>query len=276
MSKKIIFTLSFFLALVCSADDSQIGFNPGSAVGTIFSDDDVIARVSGGMDGALELLVNQGVELSTIQLPDATLQVDQIKKLPNRKLLVIGSASGVVRTVSVVDVAGQTVIDSFLAYAPAISPDRKKIAYVRFYAPHGPAVDAEQYRVYDLSLSADNNRVNADAFDRKNDVGFSIDPNNPQLAKRKMSSNGFAWSADSTAVNYIVKSDDNNILIHASFKKYPSIDIENYVLSMDLCKNMCGTLIFPDIKQRGNTVISSFRSVVQPSIQGIQSTVVSQ
>jgi hypothetical protein len=177
-------------------------------------------------DGHAVLYVGQGN--TGIPLPRSITQLSEVCPLSSGLLAVFGDFGGT--EVLIVDPAKKTLDDSFAAYHPVISPDRRWIAFVKMYPLHG--VDgSDQYMLYDLAKPAAANRPDGNAKDTT-EVGRVIFPpghenfpgSNINLPKSQQHHGGtrIHWAPDSRAIAFedrtaegpglvLVTLDDNGI-----------------------------------------------------------------
>jgi hypothetical protein len=95
---------------------------------------------------------------SPVDLPDEFAQVDQIQKGPDDKAIVLGRATGLVSEVAIIDIRKRSLLDHFWAYQPKSSPNGRWIAFVKFFPAHGAYLPEDQYRLYDLTRTPQENR----------------------------------------------------------------------------------------------------------------------
>jgi len=126
-----------------------------------------------------KLIVSTPSETSTISLPGDIGQVDSISRLGDSQVAVLGMVNGSVSEVVVVNWKTGLIVDEFLCYLPAVSPDGQKIAFIKFYPPHGnefPPTD--HFMVYEPAKGPGSNRpIDVATRDHIN-VGTTIYPPN--------------------------------------------------------------------------------------------------
>lgn len=127
--------------------------------------------------------------------------------MSDNRLLIIGPASENLINVVIVDLSKGSLIDSFYAFAPTLSPNRRWLAFRRFYPLHpGETIFSEQYMIYDTQKNRDENETidpNGAAV-----AGKPIYPigklfqnaNLPDTERHSIASDGFFWDADSKVV----------------------------------------------------------------------------
>ncbi len=176
-------------------------------------------------------------------LPSSISEIAEVCPLSDGRLVVFGDFGGT--DIYIVDRTKASVVDTFTAYTPRISPDQRWIAYVKMYPLHG--VEAtDEYLVYDLAKSPAQNRPDGNVTDTV-DVGAVIFPpgqknvggDNIGVPREQLHGRGseFYWAADSRAVLFVDGVPDNPkkiILVTLDEKGTPSA-LEHQVTVSDLC-----------------------------------------
>lgn len=145
----------------------------------------------------------------SIQLQGVDDDLLEVCRLTPTELASFGS-NGVGTQVNVVDTSNFSVSDSFSAYNPATSPDRRWVAFRRFYPPQSEIQISEEYLLYDFRASAKANRRGATPATSEY-VGREIYPavqdgvpvdvlDIPKPDSHSWRSESFFWSADSRAL----------------------------------------------------------------------------
>jgi hypothetical protein len=132
---------------------------------------------------------------------------------------------GIAEDIFIVNPAKNSLVDSFMAYRPVISPNQRWIAYVKF-APYYVEASTE-IMLYDLSKPAAQNRPPSDPVhpnNEKTDAGTIIfppghenfdgsnilDDNNPQIVH---SAGKLHWAPDSRAIVFTDMVADNPAIL---------------------------------------------------------------
>ncbi len=124
-------------------------------------------------NGRAVLHLRRGGSTADVALEDSFIEeISQVCPLSDGRLVVFGDVGGAM-AVYIVGKAPARAQDRFLAYTPAISPDERWIAFVKFFPLHGVDGSA-QYMLYDLSKSAAQNRPGQPS--ELGDVGAVIYP----------------------------------------------------------------------------------------------------
>jgi hypothetical protein len=185
---------------------------------------DVSATIDG--DGHAVLYLGQGI--TGLRLPTSLIEIAEVCSISSGLLAVFGDYGGT--DVFIIDPAKKTIVDSFAAWHPVISPNQRWIAFVKIFPLHG--VDgSDQYMLYDLAKPPAENRPDGNAKDRI-DVGRVIFPpghenfpgSNINLPKNQEHYGGtrIYWAPDSRAIAFedrtaegpgivLVTLDDNGI-----------------------------------------------------------------
>ena len=186
-----------------------------------FRDAEVSAKVVKTPAGLGLSLSAAGVDRPSVVALGAAVDAVSAIKRSGDKLLVLGRLGpGDAAEVSVIDLRALALFDRFWAIQPALSPDGKLIAFVRFYPLGGVVGRESQYRVYRLGLSPVQNRsefakpapgdIGPSALQ---DVGFALYPSyggkpaqdNTDVPESLAHQHGSAlfWSADSKSVGFV-------------------------------------------------------------------------
>jgi hypothetical protein len=82
-------------------------------------------------------------------------------RLAHDQFLILGEGGdgSFLPSVYIVDVQAGRLLDNFYAHEPALSPDRRWLAFWRFYPLHTDYLPSDQYMLYDLSRSSEKQRV---------------------------------------------------------------------------------------------------------------------
>jgi hypothetical protein len=147
-----------------------------------------------------------GIPLTLGGLPSSISGIAEVCPLSDGRLVVFGDYGGT--AVYIAERTKPSVVDSFAAYHPVISPDQRWIAYVKAYPLHG-VEGSDEYMIYDLTKTPAQNRPDGDA-NNSTDVGRVVFPpghenfpgSNTQLPEdqRHLGGNRLYWSSDSRAI----------------------------------------------------------------------------
>jgi hypothetical protein len=147
-----------------------------------------------------------GIPLTVGGLPSLISEISEVCPLSDGRLVLFGNYGGT--AVFVVDRNKPSLVDSFDAYYPVISPDQRWIAFIKPYPLHG-VVGSDEYMLYDLAKTPAQNRPDGDA-NNPADVGRVIFPpgheNFPgsniglSKAQRHLSGSLLYWAPDSRAI----------------------------------------------------------------------------
>jgi hypothetical protein len=112
-----------------------------------------------------------------VPLPPEIFRIQQIQRYVDR-IIVVGDVGASVSQVMIISVNNGAVSDSFLAYNPAISPDGRFIAFVKWFPPHFTSDTDDHQMLYDMTKTPIQNRPAAAAVDDSVDVGLNVYPGN--------------------------------------------------------------------------------------------------
>lgn len=148
---------------------------------------------------------------ATMLLEGANDEIQEVCPLASGKVAVFGY-NYVGYEINIVDLAHMQVADSFLAYDPMMSPNRRWLASRHFYPPQSEVLASEEYLLYDLGASAAQNRHNATSY-TADAAGWAMCPAFPDYApadlldiseakKHFWRSKSFYWAPDSRSVAF--------------------------------------------------------------------------
>jgi hypothetical protein len=111
-------------------------------------------------DGEAVLYIGRGTSARKIPLMIGTLpslisEIAEVCPLRDGRLVVLGDFGGT--DVFIIDTKSASLVDSFPAYLPVLSPDQRWIVYRKFYPLHGVEA-SDELLIYDLSKSPAQNR----------------------------------------------------------------------------------------------------------------------
>jgi hypothetical protein len=169
-----------------------------------YQDSEVIVQ-SAKVNDKLVLLIDSAGLQKDVPLPDTVNEITEIRRYENR-IIAIGSENASVSRVLIIDLQQKATLDSFDAFYPAISPDGRFIAYVKFYPPHFVEGTDDHDMLYDVAKSATENRPAGASSDDLVNVGVNLYPggqnkDEDNVAVPANRSHGtvssFFWSPDS-------------------------------------------------------------------------------
>jgi len=127
-------------------------------------------------DGTAQLLFlrNNAVE-KRLDLPGVVDQIDEVCPISNQRLLIF-SSNTVGATLFIIDLTKSALIDSFWCFKPALSPNQRWLVYRKFYPRHTQFPPSEEYLLYDLERSPEQNRQAGISLEDYMYVGQAIFP----------------------------------------------------------------------------------------------------
>jgi len=130
----------------------------------------------GGRAFTFEVRHKRRGTLTSFTIRNETAQIDEIAIVNSSRAIVLGSVSGTVRIVNVVDLEANSVRDSFYCHFPSIYG--RFIAYVKFAPRHpSPLVWSFVYLVYDVLASPEQNWLSGGrGLEDRERVGIPIYP----------------------------------------------------------------------------------------------------
>lgn len=172
--------------------------------------DSEITVQSKKLNDGLVLSIKSKDRQSDVKLPPEVSDVQEIGRYQDR-IIVVGDIGASVSRVVIVSVDTGAATDSFDAFNPAVSPDRRFIAFVKFYPPHGATGTEDHHMLYDMTKSAVANRPAGVRLENRFDVGLNVYPGNgnkkddnigvPDWLSHQSPSLIF-WSPDSTKLAF--------------------------------------------------------------------------
>ncbi len=133
---------------------------------------------------------------AAVALPFQFAQVNALAKGPSGRLVVVGMATGSVWEVGIIDVAAARLIDKFMCYSPAVSPEGAYIAFIKMFGPHSARSPEDDVMLYDVALNPAANRPSGISLDDEINLGFELYP----------------WGIGTTADNEDVPTQSANIV----------------------------------------------------------------
>lgn len=109
-----------------------------------------------GANFILTLQLSNGL-LRSARLPSLTNEIRQVCPV-GEHLVVFAWDAGGAYEICIIDMKSGSILDSFLAYDPVMSPDRRWLVMRVFYPYHTEFVVSEEYALYDLRASPQENR----------------------------------------------------------------------------------------------------------------------
>lgn len=164
----------------------------------------------------IDVLVSKLAVQLRLQIPDEVAQIHRVR-VGSDRVIVSGWMNGSLATcVSAFDLKSGGMVDKFWGYAPSISPDSRFIAFVKFFPSHGVERWEDQYRLYDLLKSPQENRLKLSLDSESTEgshqveVGQALYPLKPKEVNRRwydirdgdqhQRAAGFGWSKNSREV----------------------------------------------------------------------------
>ena len=208
--------LAFLAAISVGVGDvrcQEAGFRPDQQKFIIQRSADFAVRLNKtGRDLSISISKHKR-HIGDVALPKEVAQVDSIEFVANNHAAVLGAASGSVDVVVVLDLDAGKVIDKFYCYAPALSPNRRFLAFIKFFTPHFVPGVTDLYMLYDFQKSPEMNRPSNIAPEDFRNVGTVMYPKGvvnrpddnegqPESQSHFLESGQFFWSPNSERVAF--------------------------------------------------------------------------
>ena len=204
--KTTICFLALLTIFVNRTPGQEPGFYPDKQTTIIQRSADFTVRLqrAGGEDLRLSI-DKRGHQVSSFLLPREMAQVNKIEFVSTNRAVLLGYANGDVNEVIVVDLDSGKIADRFHCYAPALSPDKRFLAFVKFFPSHFVSGVSDEYMIYDLQKPPKMNRPPSVASDDVVNIGRAIYPRSatnqpddnvgrPESEVHMMESAEFVWS----------------------------------------------------------------------------------
>jgi hypothetical protein len=186
-------------------------FDPSHPMPVNYRDDQISMSLDFSKPRLSIVLQNKMGLQHTISLPEDIAQVNEIRRGPANRGLVVGESSGDLSVLAVLDLNAATVSDVFWAYAPDVSPNARFVAFIKFFPAHGYGDSdgpEEHYMLYDLTQTASQNRPSGVKASRPDVVGTTVYPPHignheadnlgiPEREAHFAATDGFFWSPTS-------------------------------------------------------------------------------
>jgi hypothetical protein len=161
-------------------------------------------------DGGANITMKTGSP--SVRIKDYFYAIDGVCPLGADRAVVFGDVGGSGTSVGVVDDTNPLHTDAALAFYPVMSPDQRWIAYEKFFPRQTELPSSDEYLLYDLSKTPEQNRQPGVGLDDNLDVGTAIYP--PGWANQPGDNIGapdnqrhghvsdFYWSPESTTLAF--------------------------------------------------------------------------
>jgi hypothetical protein len=182
-------------------------FNPDHEKALSYRDGEIVITLVNGKKNLAVEIETASQPKGRVELPSEIVQVNEIRWTQSGKAIVIGMVNGSVFEIVVLNTHPISIADSFLAYAPTVSPDGRFIAFVKFYSAHFVERTDDHYLLYDVSRSARENRAPSVSVADHTSVGIPVYPHVanqdgdnsgiPEQQLHHMLAQTFFWRSDS-------------------------------------------------------------------------------
>lgn len=190
---------------------SDAPFDPSHPMLVSYRDDEISMMLDFSKPRLSIVLQRKVGGQQAISLPEDIAQVNEIRRGPANRGLVVGKYSGDLSALAVLDLNAATVSDVFWAYAPDVSPNARYVAFIKFFPAHGYGDSdgpEDHYMLYDLTQTASRNRPPGIKASRTDVVGTTVYPPNignreadnlgiPEREAHFAATDGFFWSPTS-------------------------------------------------------------------------------
>jgi hypothetical protein len=169
-------TLFLLLSLCANARSQEGAFHPDQQETIIERSKDYVLRLRSDGSRLSVKIEKRGGSTADIILPEEVAQVDSIEFVRSNTAVVLGRVNGDVSIVVVLDLAKSGVGDKLYCYAPALSPNKRFLAFIKFFPAHFVQGVTDVYLLYDFQKSAAENRPQGVGIGDVQNVGRVIFP----------------------------------------------------------------------------------------------------
>jgi hypothetical protein len=164
------------------------GFHPEHQNAIIERAGDYTLRLTGQGSSLRATLSRSGRLSQSVTLPSELAQVDKIEFVAAKKVAILGRLNGDASEVIVLGLDNFEIVDRFYCYAPILSPDKRLLAFIKFFPSHFVEGVSDIYLLYDFRESPAGNRsLGVNVGDVQN-VGRIVYP--PQLNDKTSDNTG--------------------------------------------------------------------------------------
>lgn len=254
-----------------------VGFNPEAQKPLTYIDPNLKLTLQKKNETLSVIVEQEKLPITVIDLSEEVGQVDSIIRVANNKAIVLGMANSSIATVGLIDLNTRKLTDHFRAYVPSLSPNKRYIAFVRFYPTHSGYPVEDQYRIYNIERGPSENRsALSDTTDLVNDAGFHVfDQLNrsnyvsSESDAHQMASAGFFWSADSSKVSFADYYKRELRMVTVSLRDVEPFQVKIMNLTEQLCDSGCEGVRLKSIEYTGEEFVATFRNFVNPGYKKI-------
>jgi hypothetical protein len=171
----------------------------------------------------MTVVLETGGTQKSITLPAEFAQLTSARVYRPNRLVITGMVNGDAWETVIVDPEKGSIVDHFLCYDPAISPDGRYVVFIKFYPAHGVDSVEDHYMLYDVQLSPEQNRP-TDGVRHPSLVGKVMFPagmanrlnDNVDLGDQpthRVASDSFFWNDQSTSVVFADQFRDDYVVV---------------------------------------------------------------
>jgi hypothetical protein len=233
--------------LSTSLEVQDAGFHPDQQKTIIERSEGYTVRLSREKSKLVLTLNNRGQPPVRLALPSEVEQVDRVEFVGLNKVALLGHVNGDVNAVVVVDLRSRKILDKFYCYAPALSPNKRFLAYIKFFPAHFVQGVTDLYLVYDFQKSPVENRTVGVSMSDIQNVGQPIYPpesrnqtadntDRPESDIHMLESGALFWAPKEDRLVFADRFQGRLSLIMASFSKSGRAEVkERELKKSDVC-----------------------------------------
>jgi hypothetical protein len=239
--------LIVLLSLAIGIKGQDAGFRPDEQKSIVERSGDYTLRVRRGTTKLLLTINKRNQPAATVNLPSELAQVDKVEFVGPNKVALLGALNGEVSSVVVVDPRTSRIIDKFYGYSLALSPDKRFVAYIKFFPAHFISGVTDVYLYYDFQKTPAENRGHGIPSDDVQSVGRPIYPvgspnlpgdntDKPDSEIHMLESGVLVWSPKENRLVFVDRFRGQTYLVMASFSISGSPEVKQQeIKKTDVC-----------------------------------------
>lgn len=141
-----------------------------------YSDSELSVRLEVAGEKRRLIISRKTGTTSSVELPSDMAQVNYVRRGPSNRFTVVGMVNGDAWEVAILQVDTARIVDHFLCYEPMASPDGHYVAFTKFFPTHFVYTVTDNYMLYDVARSSEENRPRGVSSSDPINVGTCVYP----------------------------------------------------------------------------------------------------